>query len=252
MKRLKTNFWQQMTLKKHFLSKAACLCLLLVATASVQAESIQQQIIGTSQAFLEQATADYLASNNIIGRHSVTIGRLDPRLRLPVCAIPLQASLESPAQPVGRVTVRVRCDSNAPWTIFVPGQVNLYRDVVVAVRSLSRNSIVQAADVQLAERDVSSLRQGYLLDLNNVIGQQVTRPVRPNQVIATHALKAAATISKDDEVVISARGNSMSVRMPGVALEEGAMGQQIRVRNSRSQRVIRARVTAPGQVEVAM
>lgn len=237
---------------KLFFSKAIGLCVLIMFTASAHAESIQQQIIGSSHAFLEQATAEYLANNNISGRHSIKIGRLDPRLRLPVCAIPLQTSLESPAQPVGRVTIRVRCDSNAPWTIFVPGQVNLYREVAVAVRSLSRNTIVQPTDVQLAEREVSSLRQGYLLDLDNVIGQQVTRPVRPNQVVANHSLKAAATINKGDEVVISARGSSMFVRMPGVALEEGAMGQQIRVRNSRSQRVIRARVTAPGQVEVAM
>jgi len=238
--------------QKLFFSKAACLCLLIIASASAHAASIQQQIIGASQAFLEQATQDYLANNNITGRHTVKIGRLDPRLRLPQCSIPLQVSLESPAQPIGRVTLRVRCDSNAPWTIFVPSHVNLHREVVVAVRSLSRNSIVQANDVQLAEREVSSLRQGYLLDLDSAIGQQVTRPVRPNQVVATHALKAAATINKGDEVVISARGRSMSVRMPGIALEEGAMGQQIRVRNARSQRVVRARVTAPGQVEVAM
>lgn len=251
MQLLKTLSWHTMT-KNLFFSKAACLCLLIIASGSACAESIQQQIIGASQAFLEQATQEYLTNNNIAGRHTVKIGRLDPRLRLPQCAIPLQASLESPAQPIGRVTLRVRCDSHAPWTIFVPSQVNLYRDVAVAVRSLSRNSIVQAADVQLAEREVSSLRQGYLVDLNNVIGQQVIRPVRPNQVIANHALKAAATINKGDEVVISARGRSMSVRMPGIALEEGAMGQQIRVRNIRSQRVIRGRVTAPGQVEVAM
>ncbi|HZJ94768.1 MAG TPA: flagella basal body P-ring formation protein FlgA [Thiopseudomonas sp.] len=51
---------------------------------------------------------------------------------------------------------------------------------------------MQASDVQLAEREMSGLRQGYLLDLGNVIGQQVTRPVRPNQVIATHALGAKA------------------------------------------------------------
>ena len=50
----------------------------------------------------------------------------------------------------------------------------------------------------------------------------------------------------------SARGSSMFVRMPGIALEEGAIGQQIKVRNARSQRTVHARVTAPGQVEVAM
>lgn len=235
-----------------FLNKAAFLCVFVTASGSAYAESIQQQIIGTSTAFLEQISAQHLADNNIVGRHTVKIGRLDPRLRLPACAIPLQASLESPAQPIGRVTIRVRCDSDAPWTIFVPGHVNLYREVATALRSMSRNSIVQASDVQLSERDVSSLRQGYILDLENVIGKKLTRPIQPSQVISANALKAAAAVDKGDAVVISAHGNSMSVRMPGIALEEGAIGQQIRARNTRSQRIVHARVTAPGQVEVAM
>lgn len=246
-----TFYWHSSKFLR-FLSKAVLPCVLLITAGNAYAESIQQQIIGTSTAFLEHISAQHLEDNNILGRHTVKIGRLDPRLRLPECSIPLQASLESPAQPIGRVTVRVRCDSNAPWTIFVPGHVNLYRDVAIAVRSMPRNSIVQASDVQMTERDVSSLRQGYILNLENVVGKKLTRPIQPSQIISTSSLKTAAAIDKGDAVVISARGNSMSVRMPGVALEEGAIGQQIRVRNTRSQRIVHARVTAPGQVEVAM
>lgn len=251
MKLLMTFSWHSLQLSR-ILKQAVSACFIIALTGHAQAQSLQQQIIGTSQAFLEEITAQHLHDNNINGRHSVKIGRLDPRLRLPACSIPLQASLESPAQPIGRVTLRVRCDSNAPWTIFVPGHVNLYQDVAVAVRSMQRNSVIQHSDVQLAERDVSSLRQGYILNLENVIGQKLTRPVQPNQVIAVSALKAATAVNKGDAVVISASGTSMFVRMPGMALEEGAIGQQIRVRNTRSNRVIHARVTAPGQVEVAM
>ncbi|WP_445939505.1 flagella basal body P-ring formation protein FlgA, partial [Pseudomonas sp.] len=36
------------------------------------------------------------------------------------------------------------------------------------------------------------------------------------------------------------------------ALSDGIVGKQISVRNQRSNRVIRARVIGPGQVEVAM
>ncbi|NLU11827.1 MAG: flagellar basal body P-ring formation protein FlgA [Gammaproteobacteria bacterium] len=251
MKQIKTFNWQT---KIHYraLSQAFWLCCLTALAFSTQAQTLQQNIIGTSEAFLEKITAQYLADNSITGRHTVTIGRLDPRLRLPPCSEPLQTSLESPAQPLGRVTLRVRCDTHTPWTIFVPAQVNLYRQVAIASRSLPRNSVVQASDVQLAERDISSLRQGYILDLENVIGQKLTRQVQPNQIISANYLKPVAAVSKGDEVVIIARARSMSVRMPGTAMEEGAIGQQIRVRNTRSQRIVHARVTGPGQVEVAM
>jgi flagella basal body P-ring formation protein FlgA len=53
-------------------------------------------------------------------------------------------------------------------------------------------------------------------------------------------------------VVISARSGTLNVRMPGEALSNGGMSEQIKVKNLNSQRVIKARVTAPGQVEVAL
>jgi flagella basal body P-ring formation protein FlgA len=40
--------------------------------------------------------------------------------------------------------------------------------------------------------------------------------------------------------------------MPGEALSNGGLREQIRVKNLNSQRVIKAQVMAPGQVEVAM
>jgi flagella basal body P-ring formation protein FlgA len=40
--------------------------------------------------------------------------------------------------------------------------------------------------------------------------------------------------------------------MPGEALSDGGLSEQIRVRNLNSQRVVKARVTGPGQVEVSM
>ena len=49
-----------------------------------------------------------------------------------------------------------------------------------------------------------------------------------------------------------ARSGAINVRMPGEALSNGGMREQIRVKNLNSQRVIKAQVMAPGQVEVAM
>jgi flagella basal body P-ring formation protein FlgA len=40
--------------------------------------------------------------------------------------------------------------------------------------------------------------------------------------------------------------------MPGEALANGGLSEQIRVKNLNSNRVIKAQVTAPGQVEVSM
>lgn len=211
-----------------------------------------EQLIGAGQSFLEQAVSDYLQRSNITARHEIQINRLDPRLRLPLCDQALISSLESPSEPIGRVTLRVRCDGSTPWTVFVPGQVRLYREVVTASRPLKRDTLVTDLDVILAERDVGLLNQGYLTTLQQAIGKKLTRALLPDQVLAPVHVQHAEVIRKGDQVVISARSGGISVRMPGEALSDGALGKQISVRNQRSKRVVKARVTGPGQVEVAM
>ena len=222
------------------------------STPSIATVTLPDQLIGATQAFLEQAVTDYLQRSNIQARHEVEVSRLDPRLRLPLCDKELTTTLETPAEPVGRVTTRVRCDGSAPWTIFVPGQVRLYREVVTLIRPVKRDSVLGAADLALAERDVGLLNQGYMTELSQAIGRKMTRSMLPDQIIAPIHVRAAEVIRRGDQVVISARSGGINVRMPGEALSDGAIGKQISVRNQRSQRVVRARVTGPGQVEVSM
>lgn len=221
------------------------------ATAAATFTSTEQ-LIGATEAFLEQATTEYLQRSEIQGRHEIRVNRLDPRLRLPLCDQPLTTTLESPAQPLGRVTTRVRCDGSAPWTVFVPAEVRLYRPVVVLTRPLKRMSVVKAADLSLVERDIGQLGQNFLTDPTQAIGKKLTRQLGSDQILLSTHLQVAEVIRRGDQVVISARGASVSVRMPGEALTDGAPGEQINVRNLRSQRVVRARVVGPGQVEVPM
>ena len=209
-------------------------------------------LIGVTQGFLEFTVEDYLATSQTEGRYEIQVNQLDQRLRMPMCDKELTASLESPAKPLGRVTVKVRCEGSSPWTVFVPAQVRLFRDVVTATRPLRRAGIVEPDDVTLRERDVSLIGQGYFTSVDQAIGQRLTRPMVTDQVITLVHLEQAEVIRKGDQVVITARSGTLSVRMPGEALSNGGMAEQIRVKNLNSRRVIKAQVTAPGQVEVSM
>ena len=237
--------------------------LALALPQHVTAGTLPEQLIGATASFLEQSVSEYLQRSEIQARHEIQINRLDPRLRLAACDKELTVTLESPAQPIGRVTTRVRCEGHSPWTVFVPAQVRLFRDVVIITRPLKRNSEIGPADpatrlsaleAELAtlERDVGLLNQGYLTDPTQVIGKKLTRAMQSDQVVSPRHLALAEVIRKGDQVVISARSSTVGVRMPGEALSDGGVGEQISVRNLRSNRVVKARVLGPGQVEVAM
>ena len=214
--------------------------------------TLPEELIGATEGFLEFMVEDYLQRSEITARHEIQVNPLDPRLRLAACDSDLTQSLESPAQPVGRVTVRVSCEGSTPWTVFVPAQVRIFRPVVVVKTALRRDSIIGAGDVALVEQDVSLLNRGYVTEVEQVIGRKLTRATRTDQVLTPSMLQLAEAVRRGDQVVISARSGGINVRMQGEALSGGTLGQQISVRNLTSQRVIRARVTGPGQVEVEM
>jgi flagella basal body P-ring formation protein FlgA len=211
-----------------------------------------EQLIGITQQFLEQTVDVYLERSEIQARHEIEINKLDPRLRMPACDKDIRATLESPAQPVGRVTTKLSCDGSSPWTIFIPAQVHIYRNVLIASRPLKRAIVISNMDITLAERDISQLNQGYLTTNDQALDKKLTRQLLPNQVLTPAHLQLAEVIRKGDNVVITARSGGISVRMSGEALTNGALGEQIRVRNLGSGRMIKVRVTGPGQVEAAM
>lgn len=238
-----------------FRGLCACLTALgMTAGGMARADNVTlpDLLIGVTQGFLEFTVEDYLATTQTPGRYEIQVNQLDPRLRMPMCDKELTATLESPAQPIGRVTVRVRCDGASPWTVFVPAQVKLFRDVVVVTRPLKRTGIIGFEDVALRERDISLISQGYLTSVDQAIGQKLTRPMVTDQVITLVHLEQAEVVRKGDQVVISASSGALNVKMPGEALSNGGLNEQIRVKNLNSNRVIKARVTAPGQVEVAL
>jgi flagella basal body P-ring formation protein FlgA len=250
---MKTTFFRHVTSRVLSLCSAlALLCLSGVANYS-RAESftLPEQLIGVTQGFLEFTVEDYLATTQIEGRFEIEVRQLDPRMRMAHCDKDLTASLESPT-PVGRVTTRVRCEGSSPWTVYVPAQVRLFRTVVTAVRPLKRDAVVTEQDVAMRERDIGLLGQGFLSSMDQALGQKVLRPMVIDQILAPNFLEQPQMVRKGDQVVITARSGSISVRMPGEALSDGTFNEQIRVRNLNSKRVIKANITGPGQVEAPM
>lgn len=252
MKTLTTLFRHMMAKRLALVGVLPALGLFGYSQAHAADLTLPEELIGATEGFLEFMVEDYLERSEITARHEIQVNPLDPRLRLAACDSDLTQSLESPAQPVGRVTVRVSCEGSTPWAVFVPAQVRIFRPVVVVKTALRRDSIIGAGDVALVEQDVSLLNRGYVTEVEQVIGRKLTRATRTDQVLTPAMLQLAEAVRRGDQVVISARSGGINVRMQGEALSGGTLGEQISVRNLTSQRVIRARVAGPGQVEVEM
>jgi flagella basal body P-ring formation protein FlgA len=182
----------------------------------------------------------------------VQAGHLDNRLRLAACGQPLQTFSPPGKRLLGKVTVGVRCDGDKPWTLYVPLNVSVMSQVVVAKTELTRGSTVTREDVKLEKRDIARLHRGYLESLDKAIGKTVKYSVRSNQVVTPSRIDSPLAVKRNGRVTILAANSSVQVRMTGTALENGSIGQRIRVKNRSSERELEARVVGQGIVQVTL
>ncbi len=222
--------------------------MLLFTTVSAASSSEIEpldRILETARTFLTDAlgTDEHTETR-------IEIGRLDNRLRLNRCAHPPTAQLAPGARAETSTTVNVRCSEPAPWSIFVPVRVERYADIVVAARAISRQQVIQPGDVRLERQKTSQLATGYIDDLTAVIGLQARRKLTPGQVVSSSHLAPRQLIKRGQQVTLFSGRPGLSVRMTGEALEDGAAGQRIRVRNRSSRRIVEGYVEPSGAVRV--
>lgn len=210
-----------------------------------------EQIAAAATRFLDGHNAALKAQYGRSVRIEAEVDRVDPRLQMSDCSVPLIAELKS-TRSVGRINIQVRCEGDTPWSLYVPATINLFRPVVVLIDPIPRGDTLRPSDLELREFDISRISGSYFTDIETVAGMVARRLLTADQpVIAAH-LTPPTVVHKGDAVILTASSDGLIVRMPGVALGDGEQGQQISVRNTQSNRVVEALVTGPGQVEVPM
>jgi len=187
-----------------------------------------------------------------VARVEVEVGRLDQRLRLAHCAEPLTMSFNDPERAGGSLTVHTRCTDIAAWALYVPAQVSVYRPVATASRNLDRGHRVTESDVTMELKNTGRLRQGFVTGADNLLDMELRRPLREGEPFRQSILVEPLAVERGDQVRLRANAGPIDVHTSGTAMSSGRIGDQIRVRNDRSERVVRGRIVANGTVEVLL
>lgn len=220
---------------KGSLFGAFCLYLgLFSLTAQAQQESLRQQLFQ----FIEQQLQHQLDDSV---RLRINVKHGNRNLKLHECANPLRFNSKRPLGS-GAFSIETTCDYPRRWSRYLHGDIELLRPVLVTVRPLAKGHQLLVEDLRLTWRDQGKLHNGFFDQLTEVVGFELKRSLTSDQPITPNALRPPLLIERGDTVNIQAGRGGVSVQVTGTALEDGRMGQQIRVRNNRSGREVRARV----------
>lgn len=252
---------------KEFFAKAAKNCrrqtqplalalltaaLALTSTAHAGETSGKSERISASE-LVQLALAHMRSSLEVDEGRRVEIeaGKVDARLDMPRCSEPLSFEPQQNGRG-GRMLVKTSCEAQNRWSVYLPLQYREYAQAVVSTRPIARGTSLGTDDIALREVPVQKTGGNFLPALDQALGKIATRNLAAGQVLQISALKAPLLVKRGDQVVILAKTGPISVRMNGTAMAAGSAEQQIRVKNTRSQRVIKARVVGPGLVEATM
>jgi flagella basal body P-ring formation protein FlgA len=163
-------------------------------------------------------------------RVDITLGQLDPRLRLTPCQkvdtyLPQGSRLWGPAR------VGLRCiDGPRRWNVYLPVTVTHFGQGVVSVTALPAGHVLVASDLRETEVKLTEHPSPVLPAAAALVGRSLAQPLGAGQALRQASLKPRQWFAPGDTVQVRAVGGGYAVQGSGEALTAGLEGQPARVR----------------------
>ncbi len=223
----------------------ACVTLAAAATAAAAAE---YQDLAPLEAAARSAAAAVLPPPN--EKQRLQVGPIPPGLHVPRCDGGVKPAVAPGVREKSRVLIELRCETPAPWHLYVPVRVVGTSRVAVAAHALVAGSVLTATDVTVEQRDLTALPMGFFDDPALPVGLTVGRAIAGGAVLTNQQLLGAKAVQRGQTVTLIADGGGMSVRMAGRALTDGLINQRVKVENLSSGRIVEGIARSEQVVEI--
>ena len=118
------------------------------------------------------------------------------------------------------------------------------------IRRIEAGEVVGEADLGEFRLPAAALKSNLLLHPSDRVGKEARRPLMAERPVTDRSLLAPRSVRRGTAVTNSLAHDGMTLAAPGKSLEDGALGQLIRVVNTQSNKIIHAEVVGNAQVRV--
>ena len=214
----------------------------------------------TPQENLSLQVTQWVTQNLQLSEKQFSIAPLDSRLRVQGCDRALTMDLPF----ASRETVRVRCASEAPWQMYLRlvlatpaqsiaatpaasnGSTASGRKVVVGTQLLRRGTMVIADQLQEIEHSGIGLDPQAVASVRDLENGEMVRDIPAGTPLRSHDVKRAVLVKQGQSVLLTvALGNGLTITARVDALQDGKMGEQVKLKNSESGRLVTGIVSGP-------
>jgi flagella basal body P-ring formation protein FlgA len=208
---------------------------------------------------MAEQVKQWLSQTHSVNSKEVTIAPLDERLKVQACAKPL--NVDHPFQ--SKETVRVRC-SEPTWQLYL--QVKLPnsgfvaannsngattqnpsvvpKTVVVARRLIQRGAILQPDMLEEVQASPGNADTQLLSSLKDAQNAELTRDIAAGQALRISDIRRAVMVKQGQSVMFSVgNGKEFQISIRMEAMQDGRLGEQVRLKNPESGRQVSGVVT---------
>jgi flagella basal body P-ring formation protein FlgA len=135
--------------------------------------------------------------------------------------------------------------------IAVSGRIYRLVDVPTLNRRVSSGEIVARDDIQWQTARAETVGRNVILDADKIIGKEAIRPLPSDQPVRNGDVRPPVIVNKGSLVTMIVQSPTMTLTSKGKAMENGAMGDAVRIENTQSKVVVEGEVVSNGTVRIA-
>ncbi len=208
-----------------------------------------QPVLAADSAAIRLAVDEFLRTQvkSYPGKSTYGIGNIDAD-RLAGACDGFDVSMANGARPWGKTQVVVGCRGGS-WKLWVPVQISVVAEYLVAARSVSAGQKLVDADVRGQLGELADLPNGVLMDKEQAIGRTAVSFLAAGRPLRADLLRLPMVVQQGQSVKVVGTGSGFQVTNEGRALASAAVGQVAQVRLNSGQ-VLSGVVRADGTVEI--
>ncbi len=123
-------------------------------------------------------------------------------------------------------------------------------DVPVLTHEVRNGQIISEGDVEMHSITQTQTRSDTVLSISDIVGKSPVRSISAQRPIRTAEISNPAVVKKNSMVQLRFESDGINISTTGQAMEDGAAGDIINVRNVASKRIVKALIENASSVRV--
>lgn len=203
----------------------------LAAGAHAQGQPVPADVMGlkaAAQSWVDQSLAQSVTDLPL--RMEVTVGALDPRLKLAACD-QVEPYLPPGVRLWGKTRLGLKCvQGPSKWNVFLPITVKAFGPAWVVKGTVAQGVTLTASDAMPVEVDWAEFNSPIVAQHSDWVGQTTTRQLSTGQALRQDMVKPAQVFQAGAQVRVVAQGSGFEIVTSAQAVSSGSVGQSARVR----------------------